>query len=70
MLEVTKFLVEKSSNVHNDNMLEVSENIFIPKPLMACKIPRYWIYLGFTKIHRFRFFSNNQNRTNVFGALV
>ena len=27
MLDVEKFIAQKSSNVHNDSMLEISENI-------------------------------------------
>ena len=32
MLEVTEFMAQKSLNVRNDSVLEVSENTLIPKP--------------------------------------
>ena len=35
MLEVAKFIAEKSSNVHNDSMLEVSENSLNFKTVMG-----------------------------------
>ena len=35
MLDETEFLKQKSSNVHNGNVLEVREIKLSPKPLMA-----------------------------------
>ena len=37
VLEVAKFKAYKSSNIHNDSVLEVSENTLITKRLMASK---------------------------------
>ena len=41
MLEVTIFIAEKSSNIHNDHVFEVSENTQILKQFLA-----YLDYLG------------------------
>ena len=41
MLEVMKFIVQKSSNVRNNSMLEISENILNSKLLMISKMPQY-----------------------------
>ena len=46
-LEVTKFIAQKSSKVHNDSVLEVSVNTLISKPLMASKIAKY-VFFVFT----------------------
>ena len=58
--------------MHNDGILEVSENILIPKPLMASKNkkPQYQDFLCFFKKNlRFRFFNGNQNGIIQFATL-
>ena len=41
MLEVDKFMAQKSSNVRNGSALEVNENILILKSLLASKTPQF-----------------------------
>ena len=53
MLEVAKLKAQKSSNMRNDSVLEVSENTLIPKHLEASKNPRYRFF-GFSKNLDFR----------------
>ena len=62
MLEVAKFKAEKSSNMHYDSMLEVSENALIPKSLMASRKPQYRFF-GLSNKPRFRFINGNRNST-------
>ena len=64
MLEVIKFIAQKSSNVHNDGILEVSENTLIPNQFMKSKIPQYWFF-SIIKIPQFLFFNGNRNSTKI-----
>ena len=51
--------------MHNDSILEVSENTLISKPLTASRIPLgIWIFC-FTKISQFRFLTGNRNSTRL-----
>ena len=46
VLKVAKYTVglQESSNVHNESVLEVSENKLFPEPLMLSKIYRYCFF--------------------------
>ena len=49
MLEVAKFKAYNNSNVHNDSVLNVSENALITKLLMTSKTPQYRFFFYFPK---------------------
>ena len=62
MLKVAKFKAYKSSNMHNDSVMKVSENTLIPKPLKASKKTSVSVFSVFFKLW-FRFFNGYRNST-------